>query len=915
MFGAFGSIDTFAKKSLVATLLGGAALSAGYYVFSRRKENSTPTVDPYQTKIYNLKAEQARIRSQVVSNTKYQVKLNLQRGTQYWGYVCVTFDCSDPSENLWLDFNAHEILESKVNAQNIRLSWSNSKLYLKNLRKGQNTVEIRFRREYSNDGNGLHRFVDSEDGEEYLYTQCEPFACHMIFPCFDQPDIKAEFALEVLAPSDWEVIANEPLMSKQQLGPDLEEVFKKGNTQNTLHHKFCPTLKISTYLFAVCAGKYYKYTCEQNEVKIPLQFFCRDSLKKYFNPENYLLWTIEGFKFYQNYFGIEYPFRKYDQVFVPEFNFGAMENVGCVTYREHFLFKDGATQFDLCRGAEVFLHEMAHMWFGNLVTMKWWEDLWLNESFATFLSHLAVEKSEKLNKLYPENWSKFLRRKGGAYALDQMSTTHPISTVVKDTSEAVSNFDAISYGKGASVLKQLHFLIGNEVYKQGTRRYLENHKFGNAEFADFIGALAQEANKSHIEIDLQSWSNDWIKTSGLNSLTPSFTVENGKVTSFKVQQSVLGGSNNKVRRHKTVLGLFDSSMKPIKEEVIDVEANQETEIFKLVDTPSPSCVVLNVHDYDYAKVKLDRTSIEKLFADLHKIEPPFTRQVVWRNLWDMVKDNEMSGVEFAEMAITQLPLEKQVDLTLYILEFAQSAIFRKVTKTQNKENFCQRIFASILEKMKADPQAIDLRSMLFSFMYHPEDVQFAVGWLENSTGVQNFELSQGERWKILKAYSSLDLNAEQLVNLEKEKDRSDTAQLADLYCQAVYPSAEKKAQMWQRLTNQGAQMSRYERQSAMSGFFKKRQKDILKEFENAYFEELPKVMSQSEPGFAKDFCGSLFPVTMKKSELVSKLQEFIPRVPSEHFLIKRILSEKLEVLKEDSTAKELSKKYLTSKSQ
>lgn len=412
-----------------------------------------------------------------------------------------------------------------MNEAKTEFDYSGKRIFLDSLNKGQNQVFILFSRKYAKDGCGLHHSVDSVDGQEYLHTQFEPSYASKMFPCFDQPNIKGVLSLKVLAPADWLVLSNE---NSQYTGPlnTKQTVFEFGVTSNTVFHDFITTKTISTYLYAVCAGPYYEYREDINEIGIPLGVYCRQSIKQDLTPSIYINWTIQGFKFYQSFFDIPYPFTKYDQVFVPEFNFGAMENVGCVIYRESLILKPETSKLDQCRVCNVFLHEMAHVWFGNLVTMNWWDDLWLNESFATFISHLAQSVCLEDTMV----WDTFLRMKNVAYHSDKLITTHPVSLTVENTSKAESIFDAISYGKGAALLKQLFFLVGEQKFKEGIHWYLSRNAWKNTTFEDFIAAMSGEEN-------MKEWGKSWVKSAGVNTLCANYTVEQGKIASFEVLQT------------------------------------------------------------------------------------------------------------------------------------------------------------------------------------------------------------------------------------------------------------------------------------------------------------------------------------------------------------------------------------------
>ena len=405
----------------------------------------------------------------------------------------------------------------------------------------ENVVEIAYTNEYDHIGAGLHQFVDPEDGEEYLYTHFEPYDAHRLLPCFDQPDIKASLDLTVTAPSEWEVAANYPVVSSTDAG--------EGRTT----HVFTETPRISTYLFAFIAGPYKRYedTWSDAAGETSLGVLCRESIAPYFDPDEFFQVTRDGLTFFSEFFDFRYPFDKYDQVFVPEFNMGAMENVGCITFSERMIFRDPPTEIQRLNRAEVVLHEMAHMWFGDLVTMRWWNDLWLNESFATYMAYLAMEHATRWSE---SAWSAFhARMKAWAYEQDQLPTTHPIAGEVPDTDATFLNFDGITYGKGAAVLKQLVAFLGEDGFRDGMRDYFRTHAWGNTTLADFLAALERGSGR-----ELGRWSEAWLETAGVNTIAPQWDVAEGAVNSFTIQQTA-PSEHPTLRPHRTEIAVYDRS--------------------------------------------------------------------------------------------------------------------------------------------------------------------------------------------------------------------------------------------------------------------------------------------------------------------------------------------------------------------
>mmetsp|Transcript_17088 Transcript_17088/g.16965 ORF Transcript_17088/g.16965 Transcript_17088/m.16965 type:complete len:690 (+) Transcript_17088:656-2725(+) len=686
-------------------------------------------------------------------------------------------------------------------------------------------------------------------------------------------------------------------------------IFQLRETSSYTLRNFEETSIISTYLVAVCAGPYYEVRYDSNEINIPLGFYCRKSLKEILNPELYLSWIIPSFKFYQEYFDMNYPFKKYDQVFVPEFNSGAMENVGCVTYREDYLFRDPPSAVEKCRVANVFLHEMAHMWFGNLVTMVWWDDLWLNESFATFMSHLNYSKT--LSSEYPDVWLGFLKRKRAGYVLDQISTSHPISTIVQDTSQTSTNFDAISYIKGAAVLKQLCFIVGHELFKRGIQRYLLVYKHGNAVCKSFIDAIDEEILNANVEFDIQGWADSWIKTAGINTLEAVYEVENGVISSFRIKQSA-DIRFPELRRHKILIGFFDENMDAINNVEAIVLPQEFTELDFLVNIPAPACVILNIGDHDYCKIRIDERSLDIIKNKLHFTKDNLTRQLIWSAFQDMVRDCLLPAPLFLQIVLSNFEYETEEGIGAFILELASSSINLRISKQIKRDEYLHRLFEAILNKIQTNINLKEYQKHLFFYLREDSDILRAVKWLEDSSEI-NFSLTQGNRWSILKAFSKIDIAAKELVAKEILRDQSNKGKLAALHCSSAYPDASLKQAVWDSIVNgEKDQLSKQERRAFMSGFINKKQQGILKPYAQMYFDFVPEIIAKKNAEFAIDFCTSMFPSFDKPRDLIPKIKALLEAVPKEYPQIKRFLNEKADILEQNIRAKELAKTYLNS---
>ncbi|HEX8511125.1 MAG TPA: aminopeptidase N, partial [Propionibacteriaceae bacterium] len=473
---------------------------------------------------------------------------------------------------------------------------------------------------YSRSGEGLHRFVDPVDQRTYLYTQFEVADARRVFACFEQPDLKARFSISVVAPEHWTVISNG---ARSGLTPAQE---------GCRRWDFQETQPLSTYLTAVVAGDYVTVSRSHRGQggEVPMSLLCRRSMTAHLDADRVFSTTTTGFEVFEQSFGYPYPFGKYDQVFVPEYNGGAMENAGCVTLRDDYLFRSRVTQASFEARDNTILHELSHMWFGDLVTMRWWDDLWLKESFAEFASHFSLSQSGD-DAEHP--WVAFCNnRKTWAYRQDQLPSTHPIAADMVDLEAVELNFDGITYAKGASVLRQLVAFVGLEEFLTGVRTYFRDHAFGTTELADLLTALQEASGR-----DLSRWSSEWLEQAGVNTLRPVVELdESGRYRSFVIEQHAPERWPT-LRSHRVAVGCYelsDGSLRRTRRIEIDV-AGERTDVAALVGVRQPDLVLVNDEDLTYAKLRLDDRSAQTLVERLHQVESPLARAVGWGAAWDM----------------------------------------------------------------------------------------------------------------------------------------------------------------------------------------------------------------------------------------------------------------------------------------
>ena len=617
----------------------------------------------------NLTRDEAATRSALITVASYQVDLNLTGGDTTFDSVSVArFSCAAPGSSTFINLTAPAVREITLNDAPVGLdAFDGNRITLTGL-AAENVLRVVADCAYSRSGEGLHRFTDPADGRVYLYSDLETFDAHRVYACFDQPDMKATYELTVTAPQDWQVVSN---MAPEASIP----------AGGALRWRFPPTPVMPTYITAVAAGPYHSVHDEHDG--IPLGVYCRQSLAEYLDADEILEVTRQGFDFFHNSFGIKYPFGKYDQLFVPEFKEGAMENAGCVTFVEAYIFRSRVTDFAREARGETILHEMAHMWFGDLVTMRWWDDLWLNESFATWAGTLAQAEATR----WTSAWTTFAQLyKAWAYRQDQLPSTHPIAADIGDIAAVEVNFDGITYAKGASVLKQLVAYVGRENFLDGVRKYFAAHAWGNATLADLLAALEETSGR-----DLASWSAEWLQTAGVNTLRPSYSVDaDGRFTEFAVEQEA-AATHPVLRSHRIAIGLYDRTpaglVRRLRVET-DV-AGPRTVVAELAGQPRPDLVLVNDDDLSYAKIRLDDHSLQTLVgpggpggsspragSSIGAFSDSLPAALCWSAAWDMVRDGEMAARDYVRLVLSGVSSVADISVVQTLLRQAGQAVRR-----------------------------------------------------------------------------------------------------------------------------------------------------------------------------------------------------------------------------------------------
>ncbi|WP_055472908.1 aminopeptidase N, partial [Streptomyces pathocidini] len=607
----------------------------------------------------NLTRDEARQRARLLTVDSYEIDLDLsgaQEGGTYRSVTTVRFDSAEAGAGSFIDLVAPAVHEVVLNGAPLDPAevFRDSRIALPGLEAGPNELRVVANCAYTNTGEGLHRFVDPVDQQAYLYTQFEVPDARRVFASFEQPDLKATFQFTVKAPEGWTVVSNSPTPEPK------DNVWR-----------FDPTPRISTYITALIVGPYHSVHSSW-EAKgasgrsVPLGIYCRPSLAEHLDSDAIFEVTRQGFDWFEEKFDYAYPFAKYDQLFVPEFNAGAMENAGAVTIRDQYVFRSKVTDAAYETRAETILHELAHMWFGDLVTMEWWNDLWLNESFATYTS--VACQAHAPGSRWPHAWTSFANQmKTWAYRQDQLPSTHPIMAEIRDLDDVLVNFDGITYAKGASVLKQLVAYVGMDEFFRGVQAYFKRHAYGNTRLSDLLGALEETSGR-----DLKTWSGKWLETAGINILRPEIEVDaSGTVTSFAVRQEApalpaadgAAPPRGVLRPHRIAIGSYDlgADGRLTRTGRVELDVDGElTEVPELVGRPRPAVFLLNDDDLSYAKVRLDAESLATVTQHLGDFDASLPRALCWASAWDMTRDGELAARDYLDLVLSGVPKESDI---------------------------------------------------------------------------------------------------------------------------------------------------------------------------------------------------------------------------------------------------------------
>ncbi len=815
----------------------------------------------------NLTREEALERSADLSVSSYRIALDLTAGeTHFLSTTTINF-ATTPGAATFVDLVDAQDLEVILNGAPLdpEQVYRNSRIELGNLSE-HNELTVHARLPYSRTGEGLHRFVDPADQRVYLYSQFEVPDARRVYAAFEQPDLKSVFTFTVTAPAHWQVISNSP----------TPEPVPAGDGTATWH--FTPTERMSTYITAIIAGEYYSTFDSYDGIggEIRLGHFCRQSLKEHLDIEELLAVTRQGFEFFERTFGVPYPFGKYDQLYVPEYNMGAMENAGAVTFRDEYLPRSRQLHSFYEQRANTILHEMAHMWFGNLVTMKWWDDLWLNESFAEWASHYAMEKATK----YSSVWTGFTNaRKNWAYRQDQLPSTHPIAADNYDLEAVEVNFDGITYAKGASTLKQLVAWVGEEEFIAGLRQYFREHAWSNTEFTDLTRALEESSGR-----DLQAWAQEWLQTSGVNTLSAEFDVVDGHYAGFAVAQSA-HPSYPTLRRHRIRVGLYDLDRGSLTlRESIEVDVSGErTELPELDGLAQPDLLLLNDGDLTYAKIRLDPRSLRTALAHIDAIGDSLARALVWGAAWDMTRDGEMSASDFTTLVLRGLPSETDSTALSNLPMYVRTAVeyyTPLAIRDEVRGRWENQLLALLEEAAPGSDHQLSFARALAATAHSGEALEFLRGLLQGDPGAlgraAGLNIDADLRWTFVAALARGGVFRDPDILREQESDNTISGQERAAYALASQPTAEAKARAWRDVIERDDLPNETQRQTA-AAFAAPGQEQVLEPYLEKYLAAAETIWESKGVQRASTALELMFPMPLASPEVLSRVNTWLER--------------------------------------
>ncbi|KMS78691.1 aminopeptidase N [Streptomyces leeuwenhoekii] len=836
----------------------------------------------------NLTREEAQQRAKLLTVDSYEIELDLsgaQEGDTFPSVTTVRFDVAEEGAETFIDLVAPAVREVTLNGDPLDPAevFRDSRIALPGLLQGRNVLRVAADCAYTNTGEGLHKFVDPVDDQAYLYTQFEVPDARRVFASFEQPDLKATFRFTVKAPEGWTVISNSPTPEPR------DNVWS-----------FAPTPRISTYITALIVGPYHSVhsVYEKDGRTVPLGIYCRPSLAEHLDSDAIFEVTRQGFDWFQEKFDYAYPFEKYDQLFVPEFNAGAMENAGAVTIRDQYVFRSKVTDAAYEVRAETILHELAHMWFGDLVTMEWWNDLWLNESFATYTS-IACQAAAPGSR-WPHSWTTFANSmKTWAYRQDQLPSTHPIMADIRDLDDVLVNFDGITYAKGASVLKQLVAYVGEDEFFRGVQAYFKRHAFGNTRLSDLLGALEETSGR-----DLKTWSKAWLETAGINILRPEIETDGeegtGTITSFAIRQeapALPAGAKGEptLRPHRIAVGFYDldGEGRLVRVERAELDVDGElTAVPQLVGKRRPAVVLLNDDDLSYAKVRLDERSLAQVTEHLGDFTESLPRALCWASAWDMTRDGELATRDYLSLVLSGIGKESDIGVVQSLHRQVKLAVDLYADPAARETLLARWTEAALTHLRTAEPGGDHQLAWARAFAATartPEQLDLLEGLLDGSRSVEGLAVDTELRWAFVQRLAAVGRFGEEEIAAEYARDKTAAGERHAATARAARPTPEAKAEAWASVV-ESDKLPNAVQEAVISGFVQTDQRELLAPYTERYFEVLKGVWESRSHEIAQQIAVGLYPSVQVTQDTLDRTDAWLASAEP-NAALRRLVSE------------------------
>ncbi|WP_062531113.1 aminopeptidase N [Demequina rhizosphaerae] len=842
----------------------------------------------------NLTRAEAEARAAIVEVDSYTVDLDLTTSDTTFRSTSTVRFTATPGESTFIDLIAPAVASITLNGEELdpATHFADSRISLPSL-AAENELTVVADCAYMNTGEGLHRFVDPEDGEVYLYSQFEVADTRRVYAVFEQPDLKASFTFAVTAPEHWHVLSNSP-STKEAAEGSIEIA---GTARGVARWSFSPTTRIPCYVTAIVAGPYHEVpgTVESRKGTLSANVYCRKGLAPYLDADVILDDTQKGFAFYEEKFETDYPFEKYDQIFVPEFNAGAMENAGCVTFLEDYVFRSKTAQARVERRTVTVLHELAHMWFGDLVTMRWWNDLWLNESFAEFASTLATAEVTK----YSNAWVTFnALEKSWAYRQDQLPSTHPIMADIKDLEDVEVNFDGITYAKGASVLRQLVAWVGQDEFFTGVAEYMRKHHHANATLDDLLVELEKASGR-----DLAGWSDVWLQKAGVTTLRPVVETDDaGVITSFAVRQEVPAEWPTQ-RPHRLAIGGYDVVVNEVGDEVLERVLHVETDIDgelshidELVGKQRPALILVNDGDLAYAKVRLDEASLEAAVEHVSKFTDPLARSMVLAAAWDMTRDSEMPARQYVDLVLKNIGDESESTTVLVLLRQLATTISLYVHPSHTdavQAATAREIWRLMVAAEPGSDSQLQFVKAFASLACVDSMFDTVQALIDGKIQIDGLTIDTDLAWDLLIALVSGGRAGEVAIELQLTKDATASGERRAAHARAAIATPEAKRTAFDALINAEKDLPNALQYETIAGFNHVHDLDLLVPFVDEYFGALRRIYSTKTNEIAANLIEGLYPVELagRVPDLQDKAFAWLEANPDAHDALKRLVSE------------------------